>query len=141
MVIFGAPTDMRAAEQACRAARCAQDMQRAIRSQNKTWSKQGVPEMRMRVGIHHGPAVVGHFGSQERLEYTAIGHTVNVASRIESACAPGDIYVSGQVADLLPEDVVVEAGEHLLKGISGEQLLYSLPLDSALGNDKDEAAA
>ncbi|MFL6515900.1 MAG: adenylate/guanylate cyclase domain-containing protein [Chthoniobacterales bacterium] len=57
---------------------------RALASLNESWEKQGRASIRIGIGLHTGPAIVGSIGSPERLEFTAIGDTVNVASRIES---------------------------------------------------------
>ena len=64
MVLFGAPKAMRPDEQARRAADCALRMQEAMAELNKKWADQEIPDLQMRIGIHHGPTVVGNFGSK-----------------------------------------------------------------------------
>ena len=126
MVIFGAPNAMDPEIQAQKATDCALRMQEAMVDLNKAWAKDEIPELQMRIGIHHGPVVVGHFGSEMRSDYTAIGPTVNLASRVEGHCAPGEVYISGEVCDYLPENKTSEAGSFELKGVSGERTLYKL---------------
>ncbi|MBO7453129.1 MAG: adenylate/guanylate cyclase domain-containing protein, partial [Clostridiales bacterium] len=58
-------------------------------------------DLNVGVGIHYGPAVVGNMGSVHRMDYTAIGDTVNTASRLESNAPKGTIYISRAVADKL----------------------------------------
>ena len=58
-------------------------------------------EFQVGVGVHFGPAVVGNMGSERRMDYTAIGDTVNTASRLESNAPGGTCYISRIVADKL----------------------------------------
>jgi adenylate cyclase len=82
MVIFGAPEDDDRQEE--RALRTAIEMQEAIGALADKWASDGV-HLRIGIGINSGPAIVGNIGSSRRMEYTAIGDTVNLASRLESA--------------------------------------------------------
>lgn len=82
MAFFGAPLpDTGHAEHACQTAL---DMLRRLETLNDRWSAAGRAPLAIGIGIHTGEAVVGFIGDQRRrLEYTAIGDTVNLASRIE----------------------------------------------------------
>jgi adenylate cyclase len=126
MVFFGAPVRLEAKEQVLRAARCALAMQRAMADLSTKWTTEGLPEIAMRVGVHHGPVVVGNFGDARRSDYTAIGPTVNLASRIEGAATPGGVLVSGEVYDFLPEQMAEDAGAFELKGIDGAVQCFRL---------------
>lgn len=82
MVIFGAPAMQ--TDHAFRAVRTAREMVARVHAMSDRWRELDAPQFRIGVGIHTGPAVVGTVGSPRRLDYTAIGDTVNTASRIES---------------------------------------------------------
>jgi adenylate cyclase len=82
MVIFGAPDDDPYQEE--NALRTALEMQQELRRLSVKWKAEGL-NIRSGIGINSGPAVVGNIGSSRRMDYTAIGDTVNLASRLESA--------------------------------------------------------
>jgi len=126
MVIFGAPVRLEASDQVRKATECALAMQRAMTELHTRWRKEGLPEIPLRVGVHHGPVVVGNFGDARRSDYTAIGPTVNLASRIEGQCPPGSVLVSGEVCDFLSEGMAEDAGTFQLKGIEGLVRCYRL---------------
>jgi adenylate cyclase len=83
MVEFGAPLDDPLQEK--NAVETAIEMQQALKELSYKWNQEGRPQLRMGIGIHTGPAIVGTIGSDKRMEYTAIGDTVNVASLLEQA--------------------------------------------------------
>jgi adenylate cyclase len=83
MVIFGAPADDPNQEE--HAVQAALEMQREMARLAAAWEAQGRRSFKMGIGINSGPAVVGNIGSHEHMEYTAIGDTVNLAARLETA--------------------------------------------------------
>jgi len=88
MAVFGIPvpheSESAMREDAANAVRCALAMREELERLNPIWSKEGLPEINIRVGIFTGSLVAGSLGSRDRLEYTVIGDTVNVASRLEA---------------------------------------------------------
>jgi len=82
MVIFGAPDDDPYQEE--HAIKAAVEMQAELRKLADKWRPEGL-NLRIGIGINSGPAIVGNIGSSRRMDYTAIGDTVNLASRLESA--------------------------------------------------------
>ena len=58
-------------------------------------------EIHVGVGVNYGPAVVGNMGSERRMDYTAIGDTVNTSARLEANAPASTVYISRAVADKL----------------------------------------
>lgn len=100
MAVFGAP--MRQADDPQRALAAATQMLAAASARNATCN----PELRLEIGvaINTGPVVAGSIGNERRTEYTCIGDTVNVASRLCSIADPGDILVGAGTVDRIAAD-------------------------------------
>lgn len=83
LAVFGTPLNPNP-EHAPRAVQAAQAMLATLEAFNAEQRAQGEPELHIGIGVATGPLVAGNVGSQERLEYTVIGDTVNLASRLEA---------------------------------------------------------
>lgn len=81
MAFWGAPLEQ--PDQAFRACRAALRQQAALLALNRHFAALDLPPLQMRIGLHTGEAIVGNLGSQKRFDYTVIGDTVNLASRLE----------------------------------------------------------
>jgi adenylate cyclase len=92
MALFGAPNAT--AEDAKNALKAAVEMQKSIVSLNMELQAEGFPEIGVGIGLHTGEATIGYIGSEKRSEYTAIGDTVNLASRLESNAKAEQILIS-----------------------------------------------
>jgi len=94
MALFGAPIALEDAPQ--RAIRSAYSIHREMARFNDKMKqeKPGLPPLEMRVGIHTGPVIVGTLGNDLRVEFKAVGDTVNLASRMESLAEPGTTFVT-----------------------------------------------
>ena len=84
MAIFGVPLSN--PNQALDAYNCCLDMRKTLIELNKELEAENLPQIRFGIGLHTGNVLAGNIGSNSRMEYTVIGDTVNVASRIESLC-------------------------------------------------------
>ena len=117
MALFGAPIALEDAPQ--RAIRSAMAIHREMTRFNERMrqEKGDFPPVRMRVGIHTGPVVVGTLGNDLRVEFKAVGDTVNLASRMESLAEPGTTYISEDTYKVTEGLFRVEAlGEKEVKG-------------------------
>ncbi|TNE84163.1 MAG: adenylate/guanylate cyclase domain-containing protein [Deltaproteobacteria bacterium] len=117
MAYFSAPIAQE--DHAERAVRCALQMQKALAELNASRTERMLPTLDMGIGLHTGPAIVGDLGPAQRREYTAIGDTVNVASRMESMTKTVgvSILVTGEVVELAGHRFAFEAkGAFEVKG-------------------------
>jgi adenylate cyclase len=124
MAVFGVPigrtTPEEIAKDAIAAVRCAQVMASTLTTLNRQWRIQGRPTAAMRVGIATGTVVTGSLGSSQRLDYTTIGDSVNVAARLESYMKSVD---SGICRILINKETYQHIqGQFPTKFISEEQL-------------------
>jgi len=110
MAVWGAPKetpdDTRNALTACL------EMRRALHILNSKRLESQEPAILIGMGLHSGRAISGTIGSEERMEYTVIGDTVNLTSRIEASTKAfgADLLVSETVASRLPDQFVFELG-------------------------------
>lgn len=91
MVVFGAPLDDLYQEE--HAIKTALEMKEELYKLCKKWGTEGRTNIDIGIGINSGNAIVGNIGSTQRLEYTAIGDTVNLAARLESSTKDMDIDI------------------------------------------------
>jgi adenylate cyclase len=108
MGVFGVP--VAADNHAAQATLAALEMQKRLKKVNQTLSGENKPSLSIGVGIHTGEVIAGAIGSSRRMDYTVIGDTVNVASRIESLTReyPVDILLSSQTRDLAEGAIALE---------------------------------
>ena len=119
MLFFGDPESKGIKEDAVACVNMAIEMQETLRGMRDNWHRYGMQEpLQMRIGIATGFCTVGNFGSDLRLEYTAVGAGVNTASRLEAAADNGDILMSFDTYSLVSDRIPCEEQETLnLKGI------------------------
>jgi class 3 adenylate cyclase len=107
--IFGAPDSRGEREDALSCLHMALEMQQRMKTLRKKWWNQGIQfPFQIRCGIHTGMANVGNYGSEGFMEYSAIGLNTNLASRLEQACEPGEIYLSHATWALVSEEIPCE---------------------------------
>ncbi len=92
-------------------------MQQVLQELNTKWAADGRQQIQIGIGISFGEVFAGNIGSEQRLEYTVLGDTVNVASRLCSKAGPGDVIISQPLYEALKSPPEVEQLEPMdLKG-------------------------
>lgn len=131
MIFFGDPESAGVQEDAKKCLNMAVAMQLRVRELQSEWQTTGFTKpFSIRIGIHTGFCTVGNFGTESRMDYTIVGSTVNLASRIESAADPGGIFFSEDTFLLVRDFIDCSAATSLIpKGISKPVQLYKVHLE------------
>lgn len=125
MAVFNAPFDLD--DYIYRAVCTARDIAAGSEELQKKLTEQFGKSISFGIGVNCGRAVVGNIGCDFRMDYTAIGDTVNTAARLESNAKPGQILISSDVYEAVKDRVeVTEVGVIPLKGKSNGVFVYQL---------------
>jgi adenylate cyclase len=127
MAVFGAPVPE--PDDALHAVRAALEMRERLTQINVAFKARGLPEIRTGIGLHYGQVVAGNMGHVERMEYTVIGDTVNVASRLEGMTKElkSDIVMSEALFLQVKDHVIAQPLERIhVKGRDGDLKVYCL---------------
>jgi adenylate cyclase len=138
MAFFGAPIPQD--DHADRAIMAGLMMMERVDQWNAEREAEGLPPVRIRVGINSGAAVVGNVGTEKRVDYTVLGSSVNIASRLESGVAkPGQLVISANTLERVVGSFETESlGEFALKGLQQKMPVYQVKQTAAT---KEKGAA
>jgi class 3 adenylate cyclase len=128
MIFFGAPEFISDKDHAVCCVKMAMEMQEKMKELRMEWEDLGFDEpLHIRIGITTGYATVGIFGSEDRLNYTILGSSVNLASRLEIACQPDHITISHVTYALIKNEIECEPkGTIEIKGFSEPVKIYEI---------------
>ncbi|MCC7403769.1 MAG: HAMP domain-containing protein [Bdellovibrionales bacterium] len=127
MAVWGAPTSTE--RDPFNAVKACMEMRVALEKLNKTRAGRNQVPIKMGIGLHCGSVISGTIGSDERMEFTVIGDTVNQASRIESSTKAfgTDLLLSHEIAEIVKKEFMLdEAGKVEVKGKSEKLTLYKV---------------
>jgi adenylate cyclase len=125
MAVFNSPFDLEDYEY--KAVHAAWDLLLSAKELNEFCQTQYQKQVTFGIGIQCGEAVIGNIGCEARMDYTAIGDTVNTASRLEGVAAPGQILISEEMNERLNGRIKTSfAGEFSLKGKKNKVNAYSV---------------
>jgi len=126
MALFGAPIALEEAPQ--RAIHSGVSIHKEITKFSERMTKErGIPPIRMRIGIHSGLVVLGTVGNDLRVDFKAVGDTVNLASRMQELAEPGTVYVTEDTFKLTEGLFRFEAiGERQIKGKEAPVQVYQV---------------
>ena len=128
MIFFGDPESRGEQEDAVACVRMAIAMRNRIIEMRREWDVLGVTRpLSVRMGINTGYCTVGNFGSEERLDYTIVGGSVNLASRLESSADADEILISQDTFSLIKDVIACQPKKEItVKGIAYPIMTYSV---------------
>ena len=125
MVLFNAPVSVKDHEYM--AVKTALEMKTRLRKMLPQWQAKGIPEFQVGIGINTGDAVVGSIGTTSRMEYTAIGDTVNISSRVCGIAKPNQILITEAVYEKVKDRFrTASMGATQLKGKSRMVMVHEV---------------
>ena len=125
MAVFGSPVSRGIELEAQQALQCAEAMRIALQQLNQEWAEEGIPPLSSGIGLASGDAVVGQIGSPQRMDFTVIGDTVNLASRLESLTRElaTPILMDERTARLAESEMqILNLGAQAIKGMDQIQI-------------------
>lgn len=128
MVFFGDPISKGTKRDALACVAMAIEMRRHMVKLNQHWQELGMSSpLQIRMGINTGYCTVGNFGTENRMDYTIVGKEVNLASRLESQAAPGEILISHETYALIKDKIICrERGCANVKGFRDPVTMYQV---------------
>lgn len=125
MALFGAPYQN--PEDAVNAVKAATTMQRRMRKLNNDLAHYKLAPLQVGIGLSIGEAVVGYIGSEMRMDYTAIGHTVNLSARLMQQAKGGQILISRDIQTRLSSDFMTREVKGInIKGVSNVPTIFEV---------------
>jgi adenylate cyclase len=127
MAVFGSPVGRGVEQEAAAAVQCALAMRARLEQLNAAWRQQGVEPLASGVGLASGVVLAGQIGSPQRLEFTVIGDTVNLASRLEALTRrlASRVCIDAATARLLigdPRFALSSFGRQEIKGLEATEV-------------------
>jgi adenylate cyclase len=129
MIFFGDPESDGVPQDAIKCIEMAMEMQAFISENANAWVEKHAlnRNLEVRMGISTGYCTVGNFGSDDRLDYTVLGNTVNLASRLESNARPGTILISSETYKITKDVFKFDTGRSYdLKGLQAPVKAYEI---------------
>jgi len=118
MAVWGVPVAT-GKEDAFNAVSCALAIQEMVQSRSRTFFKKDASRLRIGIGVNTGPLVAGNLGSEQRMDYSVIGDTVNLAARLENIAEADEVIISRETRVMLGEKFRYE--ERPLARIKGKE--------------------